>query len=71
MMGGLLKLSALLLVLALLLVSGVNIWLREKSYVFSAEEVAAITNRALEETKGDLYQYPVITLLIIRAGLIC
>lgn len=53
MMGGLLKLSALLLVLALLLVSGVNIWLREKSYVFSAEEVAAITNRALEETKGE------------------
>ena len=54
-----LKWSALLLVAGALFVSGVQLWLREKSYVFTAEEIAAITNSALKATEGRTVRFSV------------
>lgn len=47
----LLKWGAVTLVASALFVGGVRFWLSEKHYVFSAEELADITNRALEKHK--------------------
>ena len=49
---GCLKWGAVLILASALFVSGVKFWLHSKSYVFSAEEVAAITTQALKATKG-------------------
>ena len=35
------------------MVAGLHCWMEEKSYVFNGEEIALITTRALEKTKGD------------------
>ena len=48
----LLKWSAVSLVACALFVGGVRFWLSEKHYVFSAEELASITTKALEKNKG-------------------
>ena len=42
--------TALTAVVAAVLVGGIQVWLREKSYVFSHEEMAAITSDALNKT---------------------
>ena len=47
-----LKWGALSLVVCALFVGGVRFWLSEKHYVFSAEELASITNKALDRNKG-------------------
>ena len=47
-----LKWSAVSLVACALFVGGVRFWLSEKHYVFSAEELASITTKALEKNKG-------------------
>ena len=36
-----------------LIVTGIHFWMEEKSYVFSGEEIALITTRALERTRGE------------------
>ena len=36
-----------------LTVTGVHFWMEEKLYVFDGDEIASITTRALEKTKGD------------------
>ena len=41
------------MVLVALFVSGVQLWLREKSYVFSARELTDITTGVLRTSKGD------------------
>ena len=51
--GGCVKWGAVVVVLVALFVSGVQLWLREKSYVFSAREVADITTGVLRTSKGD------------------
>ena len=51
--GGCVKWGALVVVLVALFVSGVQLWLREKSYVFSARELADITTGVLRTSKGD------------------
>ena len=33
------------------LVGGIQVWIREKSYVFSPEELASLTNQALNKTR--------------------
>ena len=44
--------GAVLAVASALMLGGVQLWLREKSYVFSADEVASISRSALEATRG-------------------
>ena len=43
------------MVIAVLFVGGVQLWLKEKSYVFSADDLASITKQALNKTKGEWY----------------
>lgn len=45
----LLKWGAVSLVAAALFVGGVRFWLSEKHYVFSAKELASVTNKAFEK----------------------
>lgn len=40
--------GAVALIATFMLVAVVRVWLHSKSYVFSADDIAAITNRALE-----------------------
>jgi hypothetical protein len=42
--------TAVLVVVAGVLVGGIQVWLLEKSYVFSPEEIAFLTTDALSET---------------------
>ena len=51
--SGCFKWGALVVALVVLFVSGVQLWLREKSYVFCARELADITTDVLRTTKGD------------------
>ena len=51
--SGCVKWGALVVALVVLFVSGVQLWLREKSYVFCARELADITTDVLRTTKGD------------------
>ena len=46
--------SALLTVLGGVVVGCIQIWLREKSYVFTAEEVASITTEAIHKAACKL-----------------
>lgn len=36
-----------------LLAAGLQFWVEEKSYLFDGDEIALITTRALERTKGE------------------
>lgn len=46
--------SAALALVSALLVGGIQLWMKEKSYVFSAEELVDITNQALRNTSCKL-----------------
>ena len=46
--------SAALALVSALLVGGVQLWLKEKSYVFSAEELETITKQALRTNSCKL-----------------
>ena len=47
-----LLLAAVLVVVVGVLIGGIQIWLREKNYVFTAVKVAALTTDALESATG-------------------
>ena len=51
----LLKFSAVSVVACALFIGGVKFWLSEKQYVFSADELASITTKALEKNKGGRF----------------
>lgn len=50
-----LKFSAVSVVACALFIGGVKFWLSEKQYVFSADELASITTKALEKNKGGRF----------------
>lgn len=51
MMCGIWLLStAVLAVVSAVLVGGIQVWMREKSYVFTPEDLASITTDVLNET---------------------
>lgn len=49
--------SSVLLVTGALFVGGVRFWLKEKSYVFSADKVASLTNEVLHKSIGTYVPY--------------
>ena len=59
-----LKWGAVSLVAVVLFIGGVRFWLSEKSYVFSGEELANITNSVYEEHKTRMKQPPPAVSLI-------